>query len=126
MDKKIRVVQYGVGPIGAGIVRLMLQKPELQIVGAVDVDPEKAGKDLGRVAGVDRDLGVKVSPKLADIPKGSFDVIVHTTGSYLVKVIDQLEECIRAGAYVVSTCEELSYPFRKHPELSRKLDKLAA
>ncbi len=125
MDKKIRVVQYGVGPIGAGIVRLMTQKPGLQIVGAVDVDPEKIGKDLGRVVGLDRDLGVKVTGKLADLPKGSFDVIVHTTGSYLVKMVDQLEECIRSGAHVVSTCEELSYPFRKHPDLSRKLDALA-
>ncbi len=125
MDKKIRVAQYGVGPIGAGIVKLMLQKPQIEIVGAVDVDPEKIGKDLGRVSGLDRDLGVKVSAKVQDIFKAGVDVIVHTTGSYLVKVVDQLEECIRGGAHIVSTCEELSYPFRKHPDLSRRLDKLA-
>jgi 4-hydroxy-tetrahydrodipicolinate reductase len=126
MNKKIRVVQYGVGPIGAGVVRLMLQKPELQIVGAVDVDPEKVGKDLGRVAGLERDLGVQVSASLQPLLKAGVDVIVHTTGSYLEKVVGQLEECIRARAHVVSTCEELSYPFRKHPELSRRLDKLAS
>ncbi len=125
MAKKIRVVQYGVGPIGAGVVRLMAQKSELEIVGAVDVDPEKVGKDLGRVAGLDKDLGVKVSKSLQDLRKGGYDVIVHTTGSYLEKVVGQLEECIRSGARVVSTCEELSYPFRKHPELSKKLDKKA-
>ena len=50
--KKIHVIQYGVGPIGAGMVRLMAQKPEIKIVGAIDVDPNKAGKDLGEVAGV--------------------------------------------------------------------------
>jgi len=55
---KIRVIQYGVGPIGAGIVRLMLQKPDLQIVGAIDLDPQKVGKDLGRIVGAERDLGV--------------------------------------------------------------------
>ncbi len=125
MDKKIRVIQYGVGPIGAGVVRLMLQKPELQIVGAVDVDPEKVGKDLGRVVGVDRDLGVKVTNNAQELFQTGVDVVVHTTGSYLTKVVDQLEQCIRAHAHVVSTCEELSYPFRKHPELSRRLDKLA-
>ncbi len=125
MEKKIRVAQYGVGPIGAGIVRLMLQKPQLQVVGAVDVDPEKVGKDLGRVVGLERDLGVKVSRSAQEVFKTGVDVIVHTTGSYLVKVVDQLEECIRGGAHVVSTCEELSYPFRKHPDLSRRLDALA-
>ena len=125
MDKKIRVAQYGVGPIGAAIVRLMLQKPQLQIVGAVDVDPEKAGKDLGRVVGLERDLGVKVSRGVQEVFNTGVDVIVHTTGSYLVKMVDQLEECIRGRAHIVSTCEELSYPFRKHPDLSRRLDGLA-
>ena len=49
MKKKIRVVQFGVGPIGASIARLMRQKSSLEIVGAVDRDPAKAGRDLGEI-----------------------------------------------------------------------------
>src|SRR5271157_2556781 len=67
MGKQIRVLQYGVGPIGAGIVRLMLEKPELKIVGAVDVDPAKVGKDLGQVAGAGRDVGVVVAHDLKSL-----------------------------------------------------------
>jgi 4-hydroxy-tetrahydrodipicolinate reductase len=53
------------------------------------------------------------------------DVIVHSTSSYLTSVMEQLLECIAAGCCVVSTCEELAYPFRKHPELSQTLDTAA-
>ena len=51
MRKKIRVVQFGVGPIGASIVRLMRLKSSLEIVGAIDNDPGKAGRDLGEFVG---------------------------------------------------------------------------
>ena len=126
MKKKIRVVQYGVGPIGASIVRLMRQKQALVIVGAIDKDPEKAGRDLGELVGAeDAPWGVKVSADPAEVLSHPVDVVVHTTSSFLTDVSGQLMECLEAGACVVSTCEELSYPFRKHPELAAKLDETA-
>ncbi len=122
---KIRVIQYGVGPIGAGVVKLMLEKPGLKIVGAIDVDPKKAGKDLGEVVGLGRKMGVKVSPDARAVLRKGADIVMHTTSSYLTSVVDQLSACLKAGLHVVSTCEELSYPFRKHAQLAKKLDKLA-
>ena len=123
--KKIRVIQYGVGPIGAGMVRLMLTKPEIQIIGAIDVDPNKAGKDLGVVAKAGGEIGVKISADAARVLEMHADVVVHTTSFYLKSVEGQLLDCLNAEMHVVSTCEELSYPFRKHPELSRRLDHTA-
>ena len=122
---KIRVIQYGVGPIGAGIVRLMLQKPDIQIVGAIDLDPQKVGKDLGRIVGAERDLGVIIGGQARDVQRAGAHVVVHSTSSYLTHVSDQLIGCLQAGSNVVSTCEELAYPFRKHPELSQQLDRAA-
>ncbi|HKT69412.1 MAG TPA: hypothetical protein VJP83_08245 [Terriglobales bacterium] len=122
---KIRVIQYGVGPIGAGIVRLMLQKPDIQIIGAIDLDPQKVGKDLGRIVGAERDLGVIIGGEPRDVLRAGAHVVVHTTSSYLTQVSDQLIACLQAGSNVVSTCEELAYPFRKHPELSQQLDRAA-
>jgi hypothetical protein len=124
--KKIRVVQFGVGPIGASILRLMRQKHSLEIVGAIDKDPAKAGRDIGEIAGAkDAPWGMAVSPSPASVLAKPVDVVVHTTSSYLPNVMDELLECISAGSCVVSTCEELAYPFRKHPELSAKLDAAA-
>ncbi len=121
----IRVVQYGVGPIGAGIVRLMLEKPDLHIVGALDIDPAKQGKDLGEVVEAGRKLGVLISNDAGAVLQAGVDLVVHSTTSYLAQVADQLMVCLRARAHVISTCEELAYPFRKHPQLSHQLDRTA-
>ena len=123
MQKKTRVIQYGIGPIGASIVRLMRQKNSLEIVGAIDTDPQKVGRDLGEVVGAtDSPWGVLISDDPGSVFAKPADAVVHSTSSYLTSVMDQLLSCVAAGLCVVSTCEELSYPFRKHPELSKTLD----
>lgn len=126
MKRKIRVVQYGVGPIGASIARLMRQKEIVEIAGAIDSDPAKAGRDLGEIAGAsDAPWGVKISSNAAAVLQKPADVVIHSTSSYLPKVMQQLLTCVSAGCCVVSTCEELAYPFRKYPELSQQLDSAA-
>jgi 2,4-diaminopentanoate dehydrogenase len=126
VSKKIRVIQYGIGPIGASIVRLMRQKSSIQIVGAIDTDPQKAGRDLGEVVGApDAPWGISISSDAASVLAKPADIVVHSTSSYLTSVMDQLLACLAAGLCVVSTCEELAYPFRKHPDLSKTLDAAA-
>src|SRR5258707_2857181 len=102
----ITVAQYGIGPIGAEIARLLLTKPWLRVVAAVDVDPNKIGKDLGEVIGLDREVGVKVTREL----EGKADVVCHSTGSRLRDVSSQLKYLRERGCHVVSTCEEVSFP----------------
>jgi hypothetical protein len=123
LKKKIRAVQYGVGPIGAAIVRLMREKSAIEIIGAIDADPAKAGRDLGDVVeGAGAPWGVPVTSDAEAMLGKSPDVVIHSTSSYLPSVMEQLLACLAAEACVVSTCEELAYPFRKYPELSAKLD----
>jgi hypothetical protein len=124
--KKIRAIQFGVGPIGASIVKLLREKETVDIVGAIDSDPAKIGKDLAEVVGApDGPWGIKVSGDAKGVLDQSADVVMHTTSSSLPKVMDQLLACLDVGSCVVSTCEELSYPYRTYPELAAKLDKAA-
>ncbi len=126
MKKKIRAIQYGIGPIGASILKLMREKEAIEIIGAIDNDPAKIGKDLGEVVGAaDAPWGVKVSGDARGVLEQSADVVMHTTSSSLPKVVDQLLACMDVGSCVVSTCEELSYPYRTYPELATQLDKSA-
>jgi 2,4-diaminopentanoate dehydrogenase len=126
VKKKIRAIQYGVGPIGASIARLMRQKQAIEIVGAIDTDPDKIGKDLGEVVGAaDAPWGITISADAADVLSLSADVVIHSTSSALPDVMEQLLACLEAEACIVSTCEELSYPYRTHPELAAQLDKAA-
>jgi 2,4-diaminopentanoate dehydrogenase len=126
VKKKIRAIQYGIGPIGASILKLLREKESIEIVGAIDSDPGKIGKDLAEIVGAsDGPWGVKVSGDAKGVLDQSADIVMHTTSSSLPKVMDQLLTCLDVGSCVVSTCEELSYPYRTHPELASKLDKAA-
>jgi hypothetical protein len=123
LKKKIRAIQYGVGPIGASIARLMREKQAIEICGAIDTDPAKVGRDLGEAVGAsDAPWGVKISADADDVLEQAADVVIHSTSSSLPKVMDQLLACLKAESCVVSTCEELSYPFRTYPDLAAKLD----
>jgi len=123
--RSIKVVHYGIGPIGAGLVKYVLQKEGVKIVGAVDIDKGKVGKDLGEVA-----VGKRIGVKITDDPEGLLrrtkpDIVLHSTGSYLQNVKSQLFQIMDSGADIISTCEELSYPFLKHPEIAKALDRRA-
>jgi 4-hydroxy-tetrahydrodipicolinate reductase len=123
-----RVVQYGLGPIGQATARTVLAKPDaLTLVGAVDIDPEKAGRDVADVIGEDvPSTGVRVSDDAdAVLAAQTPDVVLHTTTSFLDGVVDQLVQCARAGAHVVSSTEELSFPYERAPDASERLDRVA-
>ena len=124
MTEKVKAVQFGCGPVGCSIVRLALQKPSLKIVGAIDL--VNLGQDLGKVAGCGRKIGVFISKDVETVlGQTKPDVVLHATGSDLETVYPQLEMILNAGVNVVSTCEELSYPYRKRAILADRLDKLA-
>jgi hypothetical protein len=126
VKKRIRAIQYGVGPIGASIARLMREKHAIEICGAIDTDPAKVGRDLGEVVGAsDAPWGVKISADPKEILDQAADVVIHSTSSSLSKVMDQLLACLEAESCIVSTCEELAYPYRTHPELAARLDAAA-
>jgi len=124
--EELRVVCVGLGPIGKAIAKGLLEKKGLKIVGAVDVAPDLIGKDLGEVLELGRKLGVTVRDdldKLLDEVKA--DIAVIATKSYLPDVYPQIESCVKHCVNVISTCEELSYPYYRYPELSAKIDTLA-
>lgn len=117
--KTITVAQYGIGPIGAEVARLLLTKPWVKLVAAVDVDPNKVGKDVGEVIGLGREVGVRVTATL----QTKADVVAHSTGSRLRDVAGQLKDLLGRGCHVVSTCEELSFPL--DAEIREELNQVA-
>jgi hypothetical protein len=123
---KIRTIHYGIGAIGAEVVRSVLNSPEFEIVGAIDASASKAGKDLGEAAGIGHALGIPVSyepePLLRDVYA---DVVVHCTGSSLTEVYPQIMTMLASEKSVVSSCEELAFPWIRYPEVSAKLDRKA-
>ena len=126
MSEKIRVIQYGLGPIGSAVARHVAERPGLELVGGVDVDPAKVGKDVGEVIGLGRPLGFAVAGKLAEVlAQTEADVAIHTTSSYFDLFKDQITEILEAGLDIVSTAEELSFPWLAHPQDAAEVDAAA-
>ncbi len=116
----LRIVQFGLGPIGQACARLALDHGHT-IVGALDLDPDRVGRDLGEVLGRDA-LGVAVSDDVTALAEWAPDVVLHTTASFLDRIENQLTACIMAGAHVVSSSEELFWPFDRDAEFSDRID----
>lgn len=124
--ENIRTILYGIGAVGSRIAKFLLEKEGVKIVGAIDVAEENVGKDLGEVLDIGKRLGIPVSDNPnAVFSKVKADIMVHATASFLKQVYPQIAKALEHGVNVVSTCEELAYPYIAEPELTRKLDKLA-
>jgi 4-hydroxy-tetrahydrodipicolinate reductase len=124
-SERIRVIHYGLGPIGVGVAKLITARKDMQIVGAIDIDPHKVGKDFGDLLGAERKLGVTISndaPVVLD--KNKADIVVLTTASSLSGITSQLKQIAVTGLPVISTCEELSARRRTTPISSRNWTRL--
>jgi 2,4-diaminopentanoate dehydrogenase len=122
----IRVMHYGLGPIGAAVVKQVAQRPGFKIVGGIDIDPAKEGRDLGDVVGLSKRLGVKVSADAKKTLKAAKpDVVVLCTSSSVKHVMPQIETILGVKVPIVSTTEELSYPGYTHIRQARQIHALA-
>jgi hypothetical protein len=123
---RIKVLHIGLGPIGAAVVRQTALRKGLTIVGAVDIDPAKTGRDLGEVCDVGRKLGVKVTDDIAKTIKATRpDVAVLCTSSALKRVLPEFETVLKLKVPIVSTTEELAYPVKSNARVAKKIDAMA-
>lgn len=123
---KINVVIYGCGVMGRKIGEALRDKRSFDLVGAIDIDHKLIGKDLGELFDNPKELGIIIDKDAERLfSKVTAQAVVLTTTSYLKTVFPQITECLNAGLNVISSCEELSYPWKSEPELSQKLDDLA-
>lgn len=118
----LKIVQIGIGPLGKKVVQFALERKGLEIVAVVDNDPEKVGRDLGKLCSL-KPLGVNVYKDLESALKGKkADVAVITTVSNLKAIEKQIEELAKAKMNIVSTCEELSFPWQEHLQIAKRID----
>jgi 4-hydroxy-tetrahydrodipicolinate reductase len=122
----IKVMHFGLGPIGAAIVKQVASRPGFEIVGAIDIDTAKVGRDLGDVVGLTKRLGAKVSADAAKALKAAKpDVVILCTTSSIKEVMPQIEAILKAKIPIVSTTEELSYPGYTHIRQARLVHAMA-
>ncbi len=121
----VPVVVMGLGFIGQEIARAALASSEVELIGAVDTHPALVGRSLAEVLGQPGPKAKVVDSLERAMARRKGVVLLHATGSRLPQVMEQLLEAVKLGVPVVSTCEELAFPFLKYPELADKLDRAA-
>jgi 2,4-diaminopentanoate dehydrogenase len=122
----IRVMQVGLGPIGAAVARQLATRKGFRIVAVVDIDPNKVGRDVGTVAKLGGPIRVKVTNDLRKAARvGKPDIAVLCTASSLKSVMPQLEGLLKLRLPVISTTEELAYPAPRNRRLAKLLDQMA-
>ena len=115
-------MHFGLGPIGAAIVKQIAARPGFKIVGGIDIDSAKVGRDLGDVVGLSKRIGVKVSDDAGKAIKAAKpDVVVLCTSSSIKKVLPLIETVLKSKVPIVSTTEELSYPGYTHIRQAQKI-----
>ena len=124
--EKIKVIQMGIGTIGQAVTCALHKKSGVMIVGAIDTDEQKVGKDLGEVAGLDKKLNVMVTDNADTLFAEAYaDVVIHTACVYLHEVYPQITTPIEHGMNIISAAEALGNPYVSDPGLAAKLDRLA-
>ena len=120
-----RVAVWGFGAMGSGIVRNILSKYELKLVGVHDARVDYIGKDVGSLLGLE-ETGVKVHDNpMKMIDETNPDLVVIATNSFVSVVKEQILSVIKKNVNVVTIAEEMAHSFYTHPEEALEIDNTA-
>lgn len=127
--KKYKVIIRGLGNVGRAAVRMILDKKSLELVGAIDVDPKKIGKDVGEIFGFKK-AGVTVSDQVDTVLAMEADVVLDYTplvrdekGGFTPSAIE-ICRSLKAGKNVITTLP-IYYSQVTSPELFTMIDQCA-
>jgi len=127
--KRLKVMIWGFGAMGKGISEMILEKEGFQIVGVCDLNPNLVGKDIYEVLEISKDNKnerVFISDNIDDILNNQkIDIVILATDSFTKKAYDKIIKIAKQGINVISTAEEMAYPYAQESKLAMEIDKVA-
>ena len=120
--KEIQIVQIGLGPLGIRIAEFIQSRAGVKTIAAVDKNPALIGKKLNEISDQLQST-IEIKSSIEEVLKDKKpDAVILTTVSDMKVIVPQIKDIIKHGIPVVSTCEELSYPWEANPELAKELN----
>ncbi|MGB9679371.1 MAG: 2,4-diaminopentanoate dehydrogenase [Thermoanaerobacteraceae bacterium] len=123
--ENIKIISWGLGAMGSGIAKVVMSKKGMELVGAIDLDPNKVGKDINEILGTNYKPVIISSNHEEVIKKGVADVVIIATSSFTEKVFPLIKFAVSQGINVITTAEEMSYPAAQHKDLAAEIDRIA-
>jgi 4-hydroxy-tetrahydrodipicolinate reductase len=129
-----RIVVAGLGPIGVAAARAIRAERDLELVGLVDALPHKVGLTLDELSaspsgdpGLDQSKADPHEPRVAfslsdALAQREADIAILCTTSRFDAIAPLLRECLSHQLHVISTCEEMLWPWYRHDALARQID----
>lgn len=124
----VKVVIWGFGAMGSGMAKMLLKKKGVEIVGVCDLDPNKVGKSIYEVLGTESEgrPEVIIKNKIEEVlTEKCCDICLCATDSFTKNAFPKLKYALEKKVNVISTAEEMAYPYAQSPELAKELDNIA-
>lgn len=114
-----RVAQWATGNIGTHALRAVINHPQMELVGLWVHSADKVGRDAGELCGLDREVGVKATGRIADILALAPDCVLYMPQS---PDLDDLCRLLESGANVVTTVADFHDPDGIEPRVRERLE----
>lgn len=121
----IRVVIWGLGTMGTLMAKILSEKEGIEITGAVDLNPEKAGKSLGDITGSSRHGEITVTAKADEVLERDGDLVLLATSSFIGETAEPVRQIVKSGKNVITIAEEWAFPRLTAPKTAEEIDGLA-
>lgn len=124
---KVKVIVWGFGAMGKGITEMLLEKKGIEIAGICDLNPKYVGKEFKEFIKTNSEhKKVYVTDDINSIISNEqVDVAILATDSFTAKAYEKINLMVKNGINVISTAEEMAYPYANEPTISEKINNLA-
>ncbi len=120
----MNVVLIGIGEIAKRVIEGTKYKKSLKIKGAVDIDDKKIGRTLTEITGINGYENIIVKKELPEVVNDEKDaILIHMTKSRIPDIKKDLLSLIDFKRPIITTSEEMTDPYLKHPEDAEEIDR---
>ena len=112
----------GTGQMGSAIMRLVLKKAGLHLVGAYGRRAHRVGTDVGLAIGLDTTLGIAISADLDRLVEETRpDIAIQATCSTVTDALPEISTLLNHCVNVISIAEEMAFPKESSPAIAEQL-----
>lgn len=125
--ENVKVILWGIGAMGSGMAKMLLDKKGVDIVGVCS-RRSHVGENLFDVVEIDPAgrAPIMVTNDIDSLVKEkSADIVLISTDSFTKDSFEKVKKVAENGINVISIAEEMAFPKAQEPELAAKMDAVA-